>query len=150
MKVEKMTIIGGGNLGTAIANGLLTNELIKPSQPAVTRRRTSLLSAFEEQDVRITKDNQQVVRHANIVFLAAKPYQQESVVKEFGSALSNNCIIIPLSTGISSSEIQSFCPLKLPIFRAMPNTAIEIGESMTCISAFNASEQKEKQILALF
>lgn len=150
MKVEKIAIIGGGNLGTAIAKGLLSNNLLQASQISITRRRTSLLDDFKERGVVVTKDNCAASKGADIVLLGVKPYQLEDVVREISHELTEKTILISLATGISSSQIQSFCSVQLPIFRAMPNTAIEIGESMTCLSSFNASEKQEKQVVELF
>ncbi|MBK3517461.1 pyrroline-5-carboxylate reductase [Carboxylicivirga marina] len=150
MKVNKIAIIGGGNLGTAIAKGLLSNGLLKPSQITITRRRTSLLADFADKGVVVTKDNKAAAKGADIVFLGIKPYQLEEVVKEITTELAENTLLISLATGVSSELIQSYCGLSLPIFRAMPNTAIEIGESMTCISAYNATEEQEEKVLKLF
>lgn len=150
MKVNKLAIIGGGNLGTAIAKGLLANGLLKPSQIVITRRRTSLLSDFTEKGVEVTKDNLKATKGADVVLLGVKPYQLEGVVKEITPELNEGTVLVSLATGISSEKIQSYSSIKLPIFRAMPNTAIEIGESMTCISSFNASEEQEKQVVDMF
>ena len=38
-------------------------------------------------------------------------------------------------TGVSIQKIQSVVGLQLPIVRIMPNTAVAICESMTCIAA---------------
>ena len=150
MKVEKVTIIGGGNLGTAIARGLLANGLFQASQITITRRRTALLADFSEQGVIVTDNNFSAAEGADMVLLGVKPYQLEDVVKEISSSLNENTILISLATGVSSELIQSYCKVNLPIFRAMPNTAIEIGESMTCISSYNAIQQQEEDVLKLF
>ncbi|MBS2211684.1 pyrroline-5-carboxylate reductase [Carboxylicivirga mesophila] len=150
MKVNKLAIIGGGNLGTAIAKGLLANGLLEASQIYITRRRTALLNEFLEKGVNVSNDNRLAASGADVILLGVKPYQLEQVVKEIGPELNPNTILISLATGISSESIQSFCPVKLPIFRAMPNTAIEIGESMTCVSAYNANQEQEDQVLELF
>ena len=150
MKVNKLAIIGGGNLGTAIAKGLLANGLLKSSQIVITRRRTALLADFVEQGVEVTKDNLAATKGADVVLLGVKPYQLEAIVKEISPELKPGTIVVSLATGVSSEKIQSFCSVELPIFRAMPNTAIEIGESMTCISSFNATEEQEQQVLSMF
>ncbi len=150
MKVNKLAIIGGGNLGTAIARGVLAKGLLKASQIVITRRRTSLLSEFAEKGVLVTKDNVEAAKDADVILLGVKPYQLEAVVKQIGPELKEDTLLISLATGIDSNKIQSYSPISLPIFRAMPNTAIEIGESMTCISSFNASEEQEQQVLQLF
>lgn len=150
MEVAKLTIIGGGNLGSAIAGGILDKGLLKPSQLTVTRRRVKLLESFAEKGVVITDDNLSATTGADVVFLAVKPYQIEEVIKEITSGLTDNTIIISLATGVSSQEIEKYCGMKLPIFRAMPNTAIEIGESMTCVSSYNATQQQEETVITLF
>jgi pyrroline-5-carboxylate reductase len=48
------------------------------------------------------------------------------------------------------AEIESVIKKKLPVFRAMPNTAIAIQESMTCLSHSNASETQVKFVKDLF
>jgi pyrroline-5-carboxylate reductase len=150
MKVNKLTIIGGGNLGTAIAKGLIANGLFETSQIFITRRRISLLAEFQEQGVNVLSDNRQAASGANIILLGVKPYQLAHVVKEIAPELTSDTILISLATGISSEQIQSYCSVNLPVFRAMPNTAIEIGESMTCISSYNASQLQEELVLKLF
>ncbi len=44
MNTKKIAIIGGGNLGTAIAEGLLKSGFAKPAQITITRRTLSRLS----------------------------------------------------------------------------------------------------------
>lgn len=150
MKVEKLVIIGGGNLGSAIAAGIIDNGLLQASQLTMTRRRTNLLNDFKEKGVTITKDNLQACQGASMVLLAVKPYQIQAVVKEIAPALTTDTVLVSLATGISSEQIAAYCGISLPVFRAMPNTAIEIGESMTCISAFNATQEQEEAVLKLF
>lgn len=150
MKAEKLAIIGGGNLGSAIAAGILDKGLFHPSQLSITRRRTNLLSEFKEKGVVVTKDNLMAAKNANIILLAVKPYQLEAIVHEIKPVLNTNTIVVSLATGIDADKIQSFCGIQLPIFRAMPNTAVEIGESMTCISSHNANEEQEQIVVELF
>ncbi|TRX72261.1 pyrroline-5-carboxylate reductase [Carboxylicivirga sp. M1479] len=150
MKVKKIAIIGGGNLGTAIARGLLSQELFKPSEIYITRRRTKLLSEFAQQGVLVSNDNIEAAKDANIIMLGVKPYQLDDILNEIAPVLSADTIMVSLATGVSSEQIQKACQHSLSIFRAMPNTAVEIGESMTCISSLNASQEQEEDILKLF
>ena len=150
MKVSKMAIIGGGNLGSAIAAGILDKGLFAPAQITITRRRTKLLSSFADKGVVVTDNNTLATQGADVVFLAVKPYQLENIIKEIVPSLSKKTILISLATGVSAQQIEDYCSFTLPIFRAMPNTAIEIGESMTCISSHNATPDQEETVLTLF
>jgi pyrroline-5-carboxylate reductase len=150
MKGKKIAIIGGGNLGTAIATGLISKGIIRPSDMTVTRRRISLLKDLSEQGVNITNNNCEAVKNSDIIILGLKPYQIEDVINEIKPCLSPDKIMVSVATGVASEKIQEMCGIELPVFRAMPNTAIEIGESMTCVSSLNATEEQENNIVDLF
>ena len=79
---QKITIIGGGNLGGAIAFGLIKSKQIHPSAITVTRRRLNLLEKLQEQGVKITSDNVEASKNADIIILAIKPYQVLEIIQE--------------------------------------------------------------------
>ena len=68
-----------------------------------------------------------------MVILAVKPYQVSDVLNSFKNELSAKHILVSVVTGVLISEIEEIVKIKLPVFRAMPNTAIAIQESMTCL-----------------
>lgn len=150
MKEKRIAIIGGGNLGTAIARGLISEGVIKPSNMTVTRRRVSLLKELSDQGIVVTDNNCEATKNSDIIILGVKPYQLEDVINEIKPCLSGNKVIVSVATGVASEKIQEMCGIELPVFRAMPNTAIEIGESMTCISSLNATEEHDNDIVDLF
>lgn len=150
MENKKIAIIGGGNLGQAIANGLINSQIIPASNLTVTRRRAQLLDNLKKKGVNTISDNKEAVANADIIFLGVKPYQIQEIVEEINSSIKDNAVIISLATGIDSLEIEKLLVKKLPIYRAMPNTAIAIGQSMTCISSHNATPQQDKMVLTLF
>jgi pyrroline-5-carboxylate reductase len=53
-------------------------------------------------------------------------------------------------TGISIEHISAILGMKIPIIRAMPNTAIAIQESMTCLAAKDASEDQLQYVQDVF
>ncbi len=150
MKEKRIAIIGGGNLGTAIAQGLISKGIVKPSSMTITRRRISLLKKLADQGVNVTADNCEAAKNSDIIILGLKPYQIEEVINEIKPCLSPDKEIVSVATGVASDKILQMCGIEMPVFRAMPNTAIEIGESMTCISSLNATEEQENDIVTLF
>ncbi|GAF04898.1 pyrroline-5-carboxylate reductase [Saccharicrinis fermentans] len=150
MKNKKIAIIGGGNLGQAIAKGIVNSNIVAASNITVTRRRTHLIQTLKELDIRISSNNIEAATDANIIFLAVKPYQIQQVIEEISPYVQKGTIIISLATGIDALSIEKYFKKELPIFRAMPNTAIAIGESMTCISAHHANQEQEQIVLTLF
>jgi pyrroline-5-carboxylate reductase len=147
---DKITIIGGGNLGAAIAEGLINSGYCKAVDITVTRRNVALLSELKKKGCVIESDNAKAVKKADIVLLCVKPFQIKDVLKEIAKALNSSQILISVVSSTGIEEIQSVVGKKMAVFRAMPNTAIEIAESMTCIAHQNASKKDIEEVIALF
>ena len=137
--MKKIAIIGGGNLGTAIAEGLLKSKFCKPADITITKRNISTLHALKVKGVVVTTDNKHAVSKSDIIILAVKPYQVSEVLNSFQEEISSKHLLISVVTGILIKDIIEVIEKKIPVFRAMPNTAISIQQSMTCISFANAS-----------
>ena len=143
-----IAIIGAGNLGSAIANGLLEAQVIKPQQLYLTKRNTSSLENFKKIDVNISQNNKTAVQRKDIVFLCVQPQKLDSILQDIADDL-NNKIVISTITGYKLKDLQA--KIKgATIFRAMPNTAIAIKESMTCISSNDATEIQKNTVSNLF
>ena len=129
-----IAIIGAGNLGQAIANGILKNELA--TRLFLTRRKVASLSKFKSiKTVTVTSDNSAAVRHSDIIILATQPKQSQAILHNIKPVLGNNHLIISTITGFQISKIEAILGTHSCIVRAMPNTAIAVGKSMTCLSA---------------
>jgi pyrroline-5-carboxylate reductase len=90
------------------------------------------------------------VKKAAIVILAVKPYQVKDVLEGIRKDLTSSHVIVSVLTGVTISDIEEVLKKKIPVFRAMPNTAIAIRESMTCLSSSNATADQVKLINDLF
>jgi pyrroline-5-carboxylate reductase len=147
---NKIAIIGGGNLGTAIAEGLIASRFSKPADIIVTKRNTSTLKPLEKKGVQITSDNNDAVKKSGIIILAIKPYQVKEVVDLIKKDLTTSHILVSVVTGVTINDIEESLKKKIPVFRAMPNTAIAIRESMTCLSYIHATSQQAEHIHNIF
>ncbi|MCW3089616.1 MAG: pyrroline-5-carboxylate reductase [Ferruginibacter sp.] len=147
---KKIAIIGGGNLGSAIAEGLIKSKFCKPADITITKRNTATLNSISLKGVNITSDNEAAVRSSELVILAVKPFQLSDVLNELKKALTPKHMLVSVVTGVLLNEIETIVDIKLPLFRAMPNTAIAIQESMTCISYSNATAKNISYVKDLF
>ena len=146
----KIAIIGGGNLGTAIAEGLLKSKFCKPADITITKRNTTTLKALQDNGVNVTDKNNDAVRKSELVILAVKPFQVTEVLTSFKKELNSKHVLVSVVSGVMIKDIEEIIKKKLPVFRAMPNTAIAIQESMTCISFTNAAEAQISFVKKLF
>lgn len=149
---QKIAIIGGGNLGVAIAQGLINSQFSAPQDITVTRRNIQLLSDLKAVGVNVTTDNCAAVREATWVVIAVKPFQIQEILMQLTAVLEEDKHkLISVVTGVWLDDLQNMVASKnLSLFRAMPNTAIAIGESMTCICSRNAREHEEQFVNDLF
>ena len=147
---KKIAIIGGGNLGSAIAEGLLKSKFCKPSNITVTKRNINTLEKLKEKGVKITSENASAVKSSELVILAVKPYQVSDVLNSFKDQLTQKHTLVSVITGVLIEDIEGIIQTKIPVFRAMPNTAISIEQSMTCLSFTNASQTEIDFVKQIF
>ena len=148
--MKKIAIIGGGNLGTAMALGLIKSKFVPASAITVTKRNTLTLSGIEAMGVTVSADNVQAVKSADTIILAVKPFQIKEVLEAIAPGLNSGHMVISVVTGITLEEIKSVIQKDIPLFRAMPNTAIAIQESITCISSINSTTEEMNYVNSLF
>ncbi|GAA3914387.1 pyrroline-5-carboxylate reductase [Chitinophaga oryziterrae] len=142
MSSKKIAIIGGGNLGSAIAQGLLKSGFAQPADLTVTKRNIASLSELQALGVQTISDNEAAIRGAEIIVVALKPYNVKEVLAKVKSAFDpKRQVLISVMTGVSIDDLEEIAGAGMPVVRAMPNTAIAIQESMTCICYKNVPEQ---------
>ncbi len=150
MKGKKIAIIGGGNLGSAIAEGLLQSGEVAAPDLTVTRRRTELLSRLEGRGVHVTSDNGSAIERSDIILLAVKPYQIMEILRSVVPVLIPGKILISMVAGVELKELAAVTGGEIPLFRAMPNTAIALRESMTLLSTNGSGESHKELVKELF
>lgn len=131
---KKIAIIGGGNLGTAIAEGLIKSGFVQPEHIIITKRNTRTLRHLEEKGILVSSDNKEAVHYADLVLLCVKPFQVNDVLTEVKEQIRSSHVVVSAVTGVTIEQIEKIIGTNISIVRAMPNTAIAIQESMTCIS----------------
>lgn len=150
MQRKKIAIIGCGNLGLTIAHGLL-DEGFEPASLILTRRNTKLLNTMAEKGVVVTSNNAEATKEADVVVLGVKPYNVKPILTEISEALDPaKHILVCLATGITLQELGEWSGKGLPTFRAMPNTAADVNESMTMICDQGATVEQRDTITELF
>ncbi|MGX5818093.1 pyrroline-5-carboxylate reductase [Chitinophaga lutea] len=150
MSGKKIAIIGGGNLGSAIAQGLLKSGFSNAKDIMVTKRNTATLKHLGEQGVQLGTDNAAAIAGADVIVVALKPYNVKEVLSGLRGSFKPGQMLISVVTGVLLDELETITPAGLPIFRAMPNTAIAIQESITCICGRNVTEEQTTFVKDMF
>ncbi|MBB5394339.1 pyrroline-5-carboxylate reductase [Mucilaginibacter sp. AK015] len=148
---QHIAILGSGNIGLALAKGLVKAGIFTPQQITLTRRNVAALAGLAAEGYNVTANNAEAVTKADIVVLAILPQQLNKLLDEIKPAASQSKhLLISVVSGVSCHDIRSQLSLDVQVIRAMPNTAIAIGHSMTCIATDNASAANISLVLSLF
>ncbi|MGY5850555.1 pyrroline-5-carboxylate reductase [Salegentibacter sp. F14] len=128
----KIAIIGAGNLGLSIAKGLIFNNAY--TSLYLTKRDTQEIQHFQEYaKVEVTKDNSVAVENSDILIFAVQPTQMEAIMEEIKDLLTEKHVLISTVTGFKIAAMEAIVGKEQFIIRSMPNTAIAVGKSMTCL-----------------
>jgi pyrroline-5-carboxylate reductase len=137
-------------MGGAIAVGLLKSGFVPASDIFVADRKQTILSKFEELGIHTFQSNLDAAKNADVVIVAVKPYHIEGVINEIKPVLAEDKIFISIVAGVGITDLGEMAGENIPIFRVMPNTAIALQESLTCISANGNTEKYKKYVVELF
>ena len=147
---KKIAILGGGNLGGSLVQGLVRSNKIDPELICVTGRSMPRLNRLKDLGVKLSQDNKKAVQDCAVIILAVQPSQMVNVLEEINPVLSKDQIIVSTATGVSSEDIRGKLSFDQPVIRSMPNTASAIGQSITCLSSNNAGDKDWAIIEELF
>ena len=138
-KSQRVAILGGGNLGSALALGWAHSPGINKSNITITRRQVEKLDDLAAEGYRVSSDNIASIADAEVVVIAVQPQQLHELLDGIGGALdSSRHRVISTVSGVSVAQFREIIGDDIAIVRAMPNTAVSIGESMTCLCAAGA------------
>lgn len=147
----KTAIIGAGNMGGAIARGLAQSGLTAPANISVSNPSMGKLDALKASypDMQVTQNNVQAAANADIVVLAVKPWLVEQVLKEL--RLKESQILVSVAAGVSFDSLVKYTGnYAMPMFRIIPNTAIDVLQSTTIIAAHSATAEQEQLVMDIF
>jgi pyrroline-5-carboxylate reductase len=130
---QRIAFLGGGNMAEAILGGLLASGLVSKEQILVSdvlERRRSVLA--ETYGIQAMAENQEAVRHADLVVLAVKPQQAKDALQAAGESWTSSHVVISICAGISTAQLEEWIPAR--VVRVMPNlpALVRCGVSAVC------------------
>ncbi|HYK08900.1 MAG TPA: pyrroline-5-carboxylate reductase [Candidatus Eisenbacteria bacterium] len=132
-----ISIIGAGNMGTAIAKGLVSKKLVNNEQVTLT---TSA-----------TKNNTEAVEKADVVIFAVKPQQLANVLQEVKGYTRTQQLFVSIAAGATLHSLEDILGKDMHIVRAMPNLAAKVSESTTVwVANTKVTEEEKKYVIKMF
>lgn len=132
---KKLGIIGVGNMGASILEGLLGKKLAQPSQLFLYDKiEEKAREAAQKYRTAFVPSNEGLVQKSEIILLAVKPQDLSETVRSFVSALTKKHILISILAGTPIAKIREIAGKSVQIVRAMPNLGAQVGHSMTVLA----------------
>ena len=141
-----LAFIGAGNMSRSIIAGLIQAGYPAGRIIAANPSRPKLDELADQFGIRITQNNAEAAREADVIVLAVKPQLMaamlEALVAELGSLAGK--LLISIAAGIKVERLQEMAGGHSRIIRTMPNTPSLLGLGMTGLYAPSGIEQADR------
>jgi pyrroline-5-carboxylate reductase len=138
--MKSLSIVGCGNLGVSLVNGLLESKTVEPKQFHLSRRNISALASLKDRGCNVYAENNACVSQSDVIVIGVLPQKINAVLEEIQGSIDDSKLIVSLVSSVTIAEIKEVLGENTRVVRAMPNTAIAIRESMTCISGTSQND----------
>ncbi|MCB9757158.1 MAG: pyrroline-5-carboxylate reductase [Candidatus Omnitrophica bacterium] len=137
----KLGIIGGGNMGAAIISRTFSKYRIAlcekdKARCAVLKRKYRIALA----------DLKTVVTAADVIILAVKPQDIDSVLAELKKLLTPRQMVISIAAGLTTAFLEKGLGKTTRVIRTMPNMPAQIGQGITALCPGRQASAKDLQI----
>ncbi|MBE0516348.1 MAG: pyrroline-5-carboxylate reductase [Methanophagales archaeon] len=132
---KKIGIIGIGNIGRSLLQGLLAVELGGLSGNVfISDVKRENLHYFEpESRVVVCEDNKEVAEKSDVIILAVKPHDLRGVAEEIAPVVNEEKMVLSVAAGVPTRVIEGYLGNGQKVIRVMPNIGARVGESVTAI-----------------
>lgn len=147
--ITKLTVLGTGKMGQALVAGLLASGWRKPGEITVTARSPERIQELTDRyGVEGTLDNAAAVAGADVVVLAVKPQDIETLLSEISDHVTPQQTILSVVAAIPTALIEGGLSDSVPVIRAMPNTPSVVHEGVAGIAGGRHAEDKHVALAA--
>ena len=152
----KITIIGAGNMGGAIARGFAAKNVFAAKDITCCDRSDATLDALKKDvpGIGASKDNAQAVKGADIVLFAVKPWILPAAVEEVKAALDyKKQLIISIAAGVGLDKLAELFEKgsdKAQVVYLIPNIAVEVSAGVFFYCSNTATKKNLDLIQKLF
>ena len=126
--MNKIGIIGMGNMGEAILKALLKNGTKKTSVLCAETKSARVSFIVKTYGIKCLENPEEVVKKSDFVILAVKPQDSKNVLQLIAPLFNEKKILISIMAGITTSNILSIVGKAIKVVRIMPNICVKVGE----------------------
>lgn len=142
----KLGIIGLGQMGQAICQGLIKAKALSPSDiVAGGRNLEKLRDNCTRLNIKAVADTANLVEQSDWVLLSVKPYQAAEVLRPLKEKLKGKVLISVLS-GVDEATLSSYLSPETEIICALPNTPCAVGKGIWVYTPSSSIRDKNEAL----
>ncbi len=148
MNSKKIAIIGGGNMGMALARGILQTKWATPERMMIAEPLKERLEHIRglAHGIKSSHSNVEAATWADVVLLSVKPQIMSHVLDEIKPVMKDSKLIVSVAAGYTTASIEKRIGGKVPVIRAMPNIAAVVREAATAICSGKYATESDLSI----
>ncbi len=129
---KKIGFIGCGNMATAMISSIVESKLVAKDNLHVSDAYAEPKESIKDA-INFYRDNDKVVKEADYIFLAVKPYLYDEVISKLDKNVLQGKIIVSIAAGINIKFLEDRLGTDAKIIRTMPNTPAMVGAGFTAV-----------------
>jgi pyrroline-5-carboxylate reductase len=149
--VERIGFLGAGKMASALARGMLAQQVIVPERLFASDPSAAALQEFcRETGGKPMNSNADLVRECDLVVLAVKPQHVAAVLEDIGAAWTSEKLLISIAAGVRLATMEAQLKPDSRIVRVMPNTPCLIAAGACAFSpGTSATPDDSRQVSRL-
>ena len=145
----KIGIIGCGNMGGAVARGILGRKVLSFNNIFISDKESCKTRELCKKFGMHASTNEEIVKKCDFIIIAVKPQDSAKLLTAISGILKQPKHLISIMAGVTIARIETLLNKKIAITRAMPNMAALVGKSVTAIS-HNGSVRNKAIVQTIF
>jgi pyrroline-5-carboxylate reductase len=147
--MKRIAVLGAGNIGAALIGGILKGGVADREHLMATDLNAERVQEIAERfSIAVTiGGNREAVQAAEVIILAVKPYTLPGVLVEIRDVLRDDQILISVAAAVPIALIEKLIARRLPIFRAMPNIPVVVGEGATAVTSNGVGTAEQRRLV---
>jgi pyrroline-5-carboxylate reductase len=144
---ETIGIIGAGNMGTAIAKGLVAANVVRADNiTAFDIDETKLAALVNDPGIKAAPDLATFASACDAIIISVKPQSMADLLSELVHHVRPSHLVISIAAGISTAFLEQRLPPGTRVVRVMPNTPAMVRSGAAALCGGSLATVKDMQL----
>ena len=140
--------LGAGKMATALARGFINADLVRAKQIIASDVSGPAREAFGyETKARAVTSNREAAEFADVLILAVKPDQVDSVLSGIRDTFTEKHLLISIAAGVPLAKLEGALSTGARVVRVMPNTPALVGQSASGFALGKSALREDAELV---